>query len=86
MSRPADTVFSGDRDPVAGPDAVGKARPAVLWDVGVQDVTLTLTPGRHEMLNETNRDEVTAEILAFWTVRWSSLTELDRPVRGRAVS
>ena len=35
-------------------------------DVGVQDVTLTLYPeGRHEMLNETNRDEVTADILAF---------------------
>ncbi len=60
-------VLSGDRDPVAGPDAVGPQVVAQRYrDVGVQDVTLTLYPeARHEVLNETNRDEVTADILAF---------------------
>ena len=34
--------------------------------VGVHDVTLTLYPGaRHEILHETNRDEVVADILAW---------------------
>ena len=33
-------------------------------EVGVQDVTLTLWPeARHEILNETNRDEVEVEIV-----------------------
>jgi len=32
----------------------------------VHDVTLTLYPGaRHEILHETNRDEVVADILAW---------------------
>jgi alpha-beta hydrolase superfamily lysophospholipase len=32
----------------------------------VQDVTVTIYPdARHELLNETNRDDVTADILAF---------------------
>jgi alpha-beta hydrolase superfamily lysophospholipase len=35
-------------------------------DLGIQDVQLILYPqGRHEMLNETNRDEVHADL-----VRW----------------
>lgn len=33
---------------------------------GVRDVTLRLYPGaRHELLNETNRDEVTRDLLAW---------------------
>jgi alpha-beta hydrolase superfamily lysophospholipase len=35
-------------------------------DAGLSDVTVRLYAGaRHELLNETNRDEVTADILAF---------------------
>jgi alpha-beta hydrolase superfamily lysophospholipase len=35
-------------------------------DAGVADVTVTLYPAaRHEILNETNRVEVTADILAW---------------------
>ena len=35
-------------------------------DAGLGDVEVRLYPGgRHELLNETNRDEVTADILAF---------------------
>lgn len=59
-------VFSGALDPVGddgkGPRAVADGYRAA----GVQDVTFTLYPdGRHEMLNETNRDEVTADVLAW---------------------
>ena len=35
-------------------------------EAGVRDVTVALYPGaRHETLNETNRDEVTADLLAW---------------------
>ncbi len=59
-------IFSGDRDPVGG---MGKG---VRWverhfrDAGVRDVTCTLYPeGRHEMLNEQNREQVYADALAW---------------------
>ena len=59
-------VFSGDQDPVGangkGPLAVAEQYRAA----GVHDVELVLYPGgRHEMLNETNRDEVTADVIAW---------------------
>lgn len=60
-------LISGDKDPVGG--KAGKGVTAVagqLRKAGVRDVTLTLYPGaRHELLNETNRDEVTADVLAW---------------------
>ncbi len=35
-------------------------------DAGIKDVSLKLYPlGRHEMLNEINRDEVTTDIIEF---------------------
>ncbi len=58
--------FSGDVDPVHGGLAwfaplVGRYR-----DAGFIDVTVRLYPGgRHEMLNEINRDEVIADLLAW---------------------
>lgn len=65
-------LLSGDADPIAGPG--GAAVQLVgqrLRDAGVRDVDVELyRDARHELLNETNRDEVTARILAF----------LDRPV------
>ncbi|HMM93541.1 alpha/beta hydrolase [Phycicoccus sp.] len=59
-------LVSGDKDPVGdggkGPRAVAQQ----LRDAGVRDVTCTLYPdARHELFNETNRDEVTADV-----VRW----------------
>ena len=59
-------VFSGSVDHVGdagkGPREVAEA----YRSAGVADVTLTLYPdGRHEMLNETNRDEVTTDVLAW---------------------
>ena len=56
--------FSGDRDPVG---ACGKGVQKVAgWfrRAGVKDVTVRLYPqGRHEMLNETNREEVFRDVL-----------------------
>ncbi len=58
--------FAGDADPVG---AMGKAVVKVAgWfrEAGVKDVTVKLYPGgRHEMLNETNREEVWADTLAW---------------------
>ena len=59
-------IISGEADP-AGDNGKG-VRPVadLLRGVGVHDVTLTLYPGaRHEILHETNRDEVVADILAW---------------------
>lgn len=56
--------FAGDRDPVG---ASGKGvRKVAGWfkEVGVKDVTVKLYPeGRHEMLNEINREEVYQDVL-----------------------
>ena len=59
-------LFAGDADPVGdygrGVESVYRA----LKDAGVKDVFLKLYPGaRHEILNETNRAEVYADILAW---------------------
>lgn len=56
-------ILSGDRDPVGGMGA-GVRRLHEIWQAhGVADLELKLYPdGRHEMLNETNRDEVVADI------------------------
>lgn len=58
--------FSGDCDPVGGN---GKGVQKVYEDFlshGMKKVTLKLYPkGRHEMLNEVNRDEVTADLGAW---------------------
>lgn len=59
-------LFAGDRDPV-GEFGAGVRR---LYDeyrrVGIRDLTIKLYPGaRHETLNETNREQVTNDMLAF---------------------
>ena len=58
-------LASGDKDPVgANGKGVQPGRRPVAQRLGVQDVTLTLWPeARHEILNETNRDEVEVEIV-----------------------
>lgn len=59
-------LFSGDADPVG---AMGKGVKKVygfFLDAGCEDVTMKLYPGaRHEILNETNRQEVYADLLAW---------------------
>ncbi len=59
-------LASGDMDPV-GANGKGVRQVADhLRRAGVQDVTLTLWPeARHEILNETNRDQVTADVVAW---------------------
>lgn len=60
-------ILSGDADPVAGPGGAALQLVGQRYrDAGLQDVKLHLYPqARHELLNETNREEVTAELLAF---------------------
>ena len=56
--------ISGDADPI-GTQGKGVSTVAQQFrDVGVRDVTVRLYPGaRHELFNETNRDEITAELI-----------------------
>ena len=59
-------LFSGDKDPV-GNNGKGVANVKKLLDgVGMQDVTMRLYPeGRHEMLNELNKQEVMDDLLQW---------------------
>jgi alpha-beta hydrolase superfamily lysophospholipase len=59
-------LTSGDKDPV-GASGKGVRHAADQFKrLGVRDVTVTLWPdARHEILNETNRDEVEVEILEW---------------------
>lgn len=59
-------IFSGAKDPVGG-NGKGVREVADRYRrLGIEDVTLVLYPdGRHEMLNETNRDEVTGDVIAW---------------------
>jgi alpha-beta hydrolase superfamily lysophospholipase len=58
-------IFVGDADPVN--DDLKRLTPLVdAYKVAGLDVTLKVYPGgRHEMLNETNRDEVIADLRAW---------------------
>lgn len=58
--------FSGDQDPV-GSNGKGVEKVAAWFrQAGVRDVTVRLYPeGRHEMLNECNRQEVYTDVLAW---------------------
>jgi len=59
-------IASGDADPLAGGGALVRLLEQRYRDAGLADVTVTLYPAaRHEILNETNRVEVTADILAW---------------------
>ena len=60
-------IFSGSRDPV-GVNLKGLI--GVYRRAGLQELTVKLyLDGRHEMLNETNRDEVTADLIAWLVSR-----------------
>lgn len=64
-------IFTGDGDPVndyaAGARALGKA----YREAQIADVLLKVYPGgRHEMLNETNRDQVIADLIAWLDERF----------------
>ncbi len=59
-------IASGTDDPLAGGGALVELLGQRYREAGVADVTVKLYPGaRHEILNETNRDEVTADIVGW---------------------
>jgi len=59
-------IMSGDADPLAGGGELVELVGQRYRDAGVKDVTVMRYPGaRHEIFNETNRDEVTADLLAW---------------------
>lgn len=59
-------IFAGDKDPVG---KMGRGVPRLVRtykSLGIKDVTYKLyKDGRHEMLNETNRDEVMEDVLKW---------------------
>lgn len=59
-------LFSGDKDPVGGNGALVEMVGQRYRDAGLRRVDVRLYPeARHELLNETNRHEVTADFLAW---------------------
>lgn len=59
-------LFAGTRDPVGRYGEGVKDLFRALQKAGIEDATLQLYPeGRHEMLNETNREEVIAQMLTW---------------------
>ena len=63
-------VVSGELDPVGGAAAVEEVSER-LRHAGVRDVTTKVWPGaRHEVLNETNRDEVEDDLVAWLDARF----------------
>ena len=63
-------VISGEMDPVGANDGVKVLVQRYQDDLGLVDVSYKIYPGaRHEILNETNRDEVHADILNWLEAR-----------------
>jgi alpha-beta hydrolase superfamily lysophospholipase len=63
-------IFAGDADPVGGYGTTVSALAERYKANGMADVTLTLyNGGRHEMLNETNKDQVREDILHWLGAR-----------------
>ena len=59
-------LSSGSVDPLAGGGQLVEVLGQRYRDAGLGDVTVKLYDGsRHEILNETNRDEVTADVIAW---------------------
>lgn len=59
-------LLAGDADPVGDYGNGVRQVYAMLQKAGLTDLTLTLYPGgRHEMLNEINREQVYADVLAW---------------------
>ena len=64
----------GDADPLAAGGALLEQLGQRYRDAGVADVTVKLYPAaRHEILNETNRDEVTGDVVGWLRKRVGAL-------------
>jgi alpha-beta hydrolase superfamily lysophospholipase len=63
-------IVSGEDDPLSGKGQLVGILAQRYRDAGVRDVTLKLYPGaRHEIFNETNRDEITGYVLDWLNAR-----------------
>jgi alpha-beta hydrolase superfamily lysophospholipase len=63
-------IASGDADPLAGGGALVQLLGQRYREAGITDVTVNLYPAaRHEILNETNRDAITSDIVAWLQAR-----------------
>jgi alpha-beta hydrolase superfamily lysophospholipase len=59
-------LLSGDADPLAGGGALIELVADRYRQAGVKDVTVAMYPeARHEVFNETNRDEITADLVTW---------------------
>jgi len=59
-------IVIGEEDPLGGPRSVGLLARAYRERGGLDDVTVRVYPGaRHELFNETNREEVLADLVAW---------------------
>ena len=63
-------IISGDADPLAGGGALVELLGQRYRDAGVSDVTVKLyEDARHEIFNETNRDEITRDVIRWLDAR-----------------
>ncbi len=59
-------IMIGEDDSLGGPKSITLLADAYRERGGLTDVTVTVYPGgRHEMLNETNQEEVRADVIAW---------------------
>jgi len=76
-------LFAGSRDPVGGNSRGGRWLHDALRRAGMRDVTARFYPdARHEMLNETNREEVERELVAWLDGALARRTEPDGKQAG----
>lgn len=63
-------IVSGDADPLGGGGQLVELLGSRYRDAGITDVTVRLFPeARHEVFNETNRDEITAAVIGWLAER-----------------
>jgi alpha-beta hydrolase superfamily lysophospholipase len=61
-------IVSGQADPLSGDGQLAQLLGQRYRDAGVSDVTTRVYPeARHEIFNETNRDQITAEVVDWLT-------------------
>ena len=58
-------LIAGDQDPAAGMGAHPTALAKALTAAGIENDLTLYEDARHELLNETNRDEVTADVIGW---------------------
>jgi len=59
-------LVSGSADPLAGGGELIELVASRYRDAGIDDVTVVISPeARHEVFNETNRDEITSDLIAW---------------------